>query len=355
MNQKWCGTSMVVAVILLLVIFLWAPAFAQGTSETEDTADRTIKIYVDGVLFIPPGDSSKTADPLLHDGNVYLPIGVLGEALGKPVEWDRAANSVYIGEPAEIAEITVGTAEELISALGSNRRILLKEGLYNLTAVDPGYVSSSVYFSERPDGYELFLDGVHNLTIEGTGNQRSEIVVEPRYANVMNFQNCSNISIVNIKAGHTEDGLCSGGVFLFDNCAGVQIDGTDMYGCGTLGIIFNKVMDAKVTGSTIYGCTWGIMSIQGSSNVLFKDCVFRDNSAYDIMISVMNTSDLTFDSCSFLRNKNASSLFYLSMCENITVENAEFIDNDVLDLAEPEVLSVDASSRFENNTFDGAR
>lgn len=346
---------MVVAVILLLAIFLSVPAFAQNASEMEDVIDRTIKIYVDGVLLIPEDDSPRTSEPLLHDGTVYLPISTLREALGKPVEWDSATNSVYIGKPAEIAEITVGTAEELISALGSNRQILLKEGVYNLTTVDPGYVNSSVYSSERPDGPELFLDGVHNLTIQGIGDKQSEIVVEPRYANVMNFRNCSNISIVNIKAGHTEDGLCSGGVFLFDNCAGIQIDGTHMYGCGTLGLILNKVTDAKVTGSTIYGCTSGIMDIQGSSDVLLKECVFRDNTASSLMIGVTHTSGLTFDSCSFLRNTNASSMFYLSGCENISVKNTEFIDNVVQELTERGELAFDASNRFENNMFDVAR
>lgn len=355
MNKKWCVLSMVGAVVLLLGIFLSAPAFAQNASETKDVIDRTIKVYVDGVLLMPAGDSPKTIEPLLYDGNVYLPIWALREALGKPVEWDSTTNSVYIGEPAEMAEITVGTAEELISALGSNRRILLKEGVYNLTTVDPGYVSPSVYSSERPDGPELFLDGVHNLTIQGAGDEQSEIVVEPRYANVMNFQNCSNISIVNIKAGHTEDGMCSGGVFLFDNCTGIQIDDTQMYGCGTLGLILNKVTDVKVTGSTIYGCTSGIMNIQGSSNVLLKECVFRDNTAYDLMIGVEHTSGLTFDSCSFLRNTNASAMFYLSGCENIAIENTEFIDNDVENLVERGELAVDASSQFKNNMFDAAR
>lgn len=352
MFKKRYATSMVGAIILALVMFLSVPGLAQTANDTEEAIPSAINIYVDGVLLEPADDSLKAAEPLLHDGTVYLPIWALSEALGKPVEWDSATNSVYIGAPAEVSEITVSTAEELVSALGSNRRILLEEGTYNLTAVKPGYINANVYFGEKHDGPELFLDGIHNLTIQGIGDEQSEIIVEPRYANVLNFLNCSNISIANIKAGHTEDGTCSGGVFLFNNCKNIQIDDTDMYGCGTLGLILEKVTAVKVTGSTIYGCTTGIMSAQGSSNILLKDCVFRDNAAYGLMISVEHTSGLTFDSCSFLRNTNASAMFYLTGSENITIKNTEFVDNDVPIFVEPGELAADASSRFENNAFD---
>ena len=355
MNQKWNGTAGLVIVALLLVLSLPVAAVAQSAGEAGAVNDPAIKIYRDGALLTPADDASKPVEPLLYDGNVYLPLWVLREALGKSVEWDSAAGSVYIGESAEIAEITVSTAEELLLSLGSNRRILLKEGVYNLTSVEVGYINANAYFAETPDGGELFLDGVHNLTLQGAGDGRSEIIVEPRYANVINFRNCSNISIGNIKAGHTDEGMCSGGVFFFDNCTEIRIDDTDMYGCGTLGLILNKVTGVRVTGSTIYECTAGIMNIQSSSDILLKDCVFRDNTAYDLMIGVEHTSGLTFDSCSFLGNTEATSLFYVSGSENIALKNTELKDNIVQELTEWGELWVDASCQFEGNLFDDPR
>ena len=355
MNQKWYGTTILTIVILLLGMLLSIPALAQNGTEAEEATDQTIKIYVDGALLTPSSDSQETPGPLQHDGNIYLPLWALREALGKAVEWDSAANSIYIGEPAEVTEITVSTAEELIYALGSNRRILLKEGVYNLTTVKADYINANVYFNDKPDGPELFLDGIHNLTIQGAGAEFSEIIVEPRYANVLNFRNCSNISIVNIKAGHTDSGECSGGVFSFDNCSGIQIDDSDLYGCGTIGLMLYKVTDMRVTGSTIYECTAGIMIIQNSNDLLFSNCVFRDNTSTGNMVSVEHTSGLTFDGCSFQHNTNATSMFYLTGCENITVKNTEFIDNEGQEFVERGVLAVDASSQFENNMFDDPR
>ena len=199
-----------------------------------------------------------------------------------------------------------------------------------------------------------FLDGIHNLTIQGAEDGQSEIVVEPRYANVINFLNCSNISISNIKAGHTEGSVCSGGVFLFHNCVGIQIDNTHMYGCGTRGLSLYKTADVTVTGSTIYECTSGMMNIQSATNIMFQDCVFRDNitAVSNSMINAMYVSGLTFDACSFLRNTNGEVMFTLTGCENIVVSNTEFFDNEVREFSDQGDLEVDASSRFEDNKFD---
>jgi len=252
-------------------------------------------------------------------------------------------------------EITVGTAEELLTALGSNRRILLKEGEYNLTAAEPGFVgSANVYFEACTDGLQLILNEVHNLTIQGAGDTGSEILIEPRYAYVMGFLNCSNVSIAGIKAGHTEGGECEGGVFSFDNSTGIQVENTSMYGCGTVGICLNESADVKVTGSTIYECTGFIMEIYNSSDILFRDCVFRNNTggAY-----IDTASNLTIDSCSFLRNTDVFSMFSIWESENITVQNTEFIENDGEELVDQygNDIEFDASNRFESNSFDGTR
>jgi hypothetical protein len=44
------------------------------------------------------------------------------------------------------------------------------------------------------------LKDVFNLTIEGIGEEPSQILIEPRYAYVLSFINAENIKINNIKA-----------------------------------------------------------------------------------------------------------------------------------------------------------
>ena len=111
MNQKGYRTSMLATVALLMGILLSVPAFAQATSET-DVIDHTIKVYVDGVPLTLVDNYPQNIKPLVYEGNVYLPLWALREAVDEPVVWDSDTNSVYIGELPERAEITVGTTED---------------------------------------------------------------------------------------------------------------------------------------------------------------------------------------------------------------------------------------------------
>jgi len=338
---------------------LGTPVFAQSLSKTIDILYKDIKIYVDGNLIIPKDAAGRIVEPFIYEGTTYLPVRAISEALGKTVEWDGTTNSVYIGEaiPQGIVEVTVSTAEELIAALGSNRRILLEEGEYNLSTVNPSIVNnSSISYREAYDGLELLLDGVNNLTIQGAGDNQSEIVVEPRYAFIMSFQNSSNISIINIKAGHTEGGYCQGGVFSFENSSGIKIEDTLMYGCGTIGLDLSYVSDMSVVNSSIYECTYGIITVDHSSGILFKDCIFRDNKGF-IMVQVDQTSGFTIDSCSFLRNINDASyfpdpMFSISQSENVVIKNTLFTENVAEKLIAQGDIVFDASNTFKNNSFD---
>jgi len=356
--KKTKGIVIRIAVILLVAIIFCAPALAKNLSKTIDVTYKDIKIYVDGEIIIPTDASGRVVEPFIYEGTTYLPVRAVSEALGKTVEWDSTSNSVYIGEsiPQEITEITVGTAEELVAALGSNRRILLQEGEYNLTKVSASYVNNpSVSFREEYDGPELVLTGIHNLTIQGLGDNRSEIVIEPRYAFVMSFTDCSNISIDNIKAGHTEGGYCAGGVFSFENSSAIRINDASMYGCGTYGLRLERVMDMKVAGSSIYECTYGIMTVDSCADISFENCIFRDNTGFN-MVTVGNTSGFAIDSCEFLRNTPywdyPYPMFSISQSENVVVKNTKFADNVANGLIEQENIEFDASNTFENNQFD---
>ena len=278
----------------------------------------------------------------------------------------------------EIIEIKVSTAEEFVAALGSNRRILLEEGVYNLTNISPFYVSDyngeAIYYGEVFDGFHLVLVDVNNLSIIGIGDMPSELVVEPRYASVLYFSGCSNISISNIKAGHIDkDGFCYGAVFSFMNSEGIRIDDTLMYGCGAYGLQMSGVKDMSVFSSTIYECTYGSMwLIDDNLDILFKDCEFRDNSGFSTVEITRGPFSITFDSCTFRNNRclpegdsiswlhplinimdaNIMDANYEANYEaNLTIKNSLFVDNTANMFINPNTYAVDASNTFENNTF----
>ena len=361
MNKKTKRIIVGLFAVLLVTIVLGTPVLAQNLSKTINVFYRDIKIYVDGDLIIPKDAAGRIVEPFIYEGTTYLPVRAISEALGKTVEWDGASNSVYIGEsiPQDIVEVTVSTAEELIAALGSNKKILLEEGIYNLTTANPSNINNSlVSFIEAYDGPELTLNGVHNLTIQGAGDKQSEIIIEPRYAWVMNFKNCSNIYLSNLHVGHTEGGYCEGGVFAFESSSGIKIEDTLMYGCGTYGLSLSEVSDMSVVNSSIYECTYGIMMVHNSSDISFKSCEFRDNTGF-IMVEVGGTSGFTIDSCSFRGNINDSlyfpdPMFSIYQSDNVTIKNTLFEDNKAEKLIEQEGVKFDASNTFKNNSFDSA-
>ncbi len=343
------------AVILCAFLLLCnLPAYAAQLRKTIEIAYRDIKIYIGGGEFQPKDAMGNDVEPFIYDGTTYLPVRAISSALGKEIDWDCESNSIYIGGRKQ-EKITVSTAAEFLNALGSDRRIILKEGVYNLTAAASQYKSNEqFYWNEVFDGSELCLKGIKNLTIEGAGADPSEIIVEPRYAFVLSFLESSNITIDNIKAGHTEGGYCVGGVFSFENSSSIGISGAYMYGCGTTGLSLNNVTGMSVTNSSIYECTYNIMSVMNSKNISFDKCLFRDNAEYDL-INIYDTSDMSFSRCEFRGNRAGDAgtewaqypFFSVKGSQNISVSNSKFIDNYA------KCLDSSGTVELKDNTLEG--
>ena len=110
----------------------------------------------------------------------------------------------------------VTTAEEFLKALGNDTRIVIPgytvlkltpaiedeeiRAAYNIGEFDIYYDHYDEYnkprlgWSDQFDGKELDIAGMNNLTIEGEGDMAG-IIVEPRYAYVLSFFNCKDITL----------------------------------------------------------------------------------------------------------------------------------------------------------------
>jgi len=87
--------GMLVIAMITTAIF---PAFAASTTRQLNAVFSNIKIYVDDLLIHPKDGQGNPVEPFIYQGTVYLPVRAVAEALGKPVSWDGATNSVYIGK-----------------------------------------------------------------------------------------------------------------------------------------------------------------------------------------------------------------------------------------------------------------
>ena len=186
--------------------------------------------------------------------------------------------------PTEVATggtIVVTDVDDFLAAIGPDRTIVLDGELFDLSAASSyGSLGGEYwYWQESYDGPELVIENVSGLSIQGSAAAPNNTVLSatPRYANVLNFNHCDNISIAGFTAGHTkEPGSCAGGVLRFIQCQGVLVEGMRLYGCGILGIQTSQCADLSVLRTEIYECSQGAGQFFMTDGITFTDCDIHD-------------------------------------------------------------------------------
>ena len=176
-------------------------------------------------------------------------------------------------------EVHVTDAEELLSAIAPNTTIVLDAGIYDLSAtMDYGGPGGDWYFwISEYDGYTLQITGVTGLSIVGAGKGETVLMADPRYASVIRFQGCDDVSLKGFTAGHSEaPGFCTGNVLDFIVCENVSVEDCGLYGCGVLGIWGASCTGFTVKNTDIYECASGAAEFSGCSGVVFEGCSIYD-------------------------------------------------------------------------------
>ena len=177
-------------------------------------------------------------------------------------------------------QVHVSTVDELLSAIAPDTEIILDSEFYDLsTAAGYGEGNAQYYrWEEVFDGVQLTIQDVNNLTIRAEGDIKSHTVsARPRYAHVLNFDNCSAITVEGFTAGHTfEPGSCAGGVLGFFGCQDILVQNCGLYGCGVVGVWSERSKDIQVANCDIYECSWGGIYMVGCQDVSFNGNTFRD-------------------------------------------------------------------------------
>ena len=227
----------------------------------------------------------------------------------------------------------VSSIDQLIEAIEPGANITLEEGEYNLSDyVVP--LRSQVIFDrwceEHPylyinsvyDGAELVIQNCDDLWIEGGTDDRSdtELVTDPRYAAVLRFENCNNLTLIDLTAGHTENGDCTGNVFDFRNCKNIDLHNMDIYGCGVYGISAYLCEDVCVTNCNIHDCEYGPFDIAYcKGEFLFENCSLTGSGSggsYDFA----RGCGLSFTDCRF--GQKESNIWYFA--EGVEFWNCEW-------------------------------
>jgi len=216
--------------------------------------------------------------------------------------------------------ITVTDVEDLAEAIRPGAAILIAPGRYNMSEWldevwekkgeawnwDHAYVRIEKCF----DGLQLVVTGADGLIISGGGETCAdvEIVVEPRYANVLGFEDCEGVTVCDLTAGHTDTGECSGSVVYCEGCTGVVLANDDLYGCGVSGLETESSADIYLYKTTIRDCSLCPMEISDCTGNLAAYHSRFVNSGFFGFYGC-DEADIYFYACEF-GERESNSLYF---------------------------------------------
>ena len=219
---------------------------------------------------------------------------------GNPIQ-EFEQTGVKAEEPANpqpMLQIHVSTVDELIAAIGPNTEIILDGDFYDLSqATGYGtYKGDHYYWEDIFDGPGLVICNVQNMTIRSNdGNVKGHTIsAVPRYADVLAFSSCENITLSGFTAGHTrEPGSCAGGVIEFRDCDRMTVDNCGLYGCGILGVYSEYSSGITVKNCDIYECSQGGIQLRDTDTIILENNTFRDLGGEEL--SFPGSTNITVD------------------------------------------------------------
>lgn len=247
--------------------------------------------------------------------------------------------------------VKVSTAAELLAAIAPDTTIELAEGDYHLSEV-PDEKRQYLRWTQEFDGNTITIRNCKNLRLVCTGNPPAHLIATPRYANVLAFDHCENVSLENLVLGHSPDkGECSNGVIATSDSKNISLTKCDLYGCGTEALTLTKSSNITITDSTLRDCSYGIMTITSSDHVTLTRTTLRDNQEF-WGIKLDDADHITFDTCTLSHNKSTEEPLIAAISSSaILFKNCTLKDNTATALTnKPDTVKLE-SCTTTNNTF----
>ena len=284
--------------------------------------------YIPSDIFVVPTDPNHfyldDFDSLAQDAMPHY-VGTDG----MPVSKEDAAY-------APGGAITVSSPRELLEAIGPDCYIIMEPGYYNLSDEMEAIWSreGQRWNDEHPyaqlrecfDGVELVVQNVDGFVLAGGTEYpgSTELVIDPRYGAILNFESCSDISLFNLTMGHTNLGECGGNVLNFNGCQSITLNALDVYGCGYYGIgAHSGTGELYAYECTIRDCAQGPLEIyECDGRFAFWNCTMIGSESY-AWYEAGGRSALAFYECTFGVNETS----YFMFLEDVYTENCIWSDD----------------------------
>jgi len=321
---------------------------------------RTFVCIVIGSPFMDTDTKSVRLDvpAMIVNSRTLVPLRAVSEAFDCQVSWDEVTRTVNIISSALPVQETVyaATADELLNAIGNNKKIILTAEYYDLSAtnsVNNENVTKQQGFFEKSLG-SYTVTNVSNMSIEGA----AEIVTNDKMADVLEFKSCENITLSGLSVGHTtsyEQYRCEGAVIRLYNCKNININNCELYGCGAFGIYADGVEKLTVSGGKIYDCSYTGIWLTGYSDAVVNKTEFCDSNHNDGFIRI-DDSKIVCNDCN-IHNITTSREFIgvldWDTVSEITLNNCVFTDNNFIKMiGEAQARVTFNGCTFENNNGD---
>lgn len=234
----------------------------------------------------------------------------------------------------------VSNVDDFLAAIAPDAEILLTEGTYYLNSAKDYGKSQSPYYdweSRGTNDFALVLKA-DNLTIRGGGQGKTNLLTEPRTADVLTLRECRNVTLESMSLGHTvEPQACDGCVISLSSAENTALKDLDLYGCGTVGVYSSL-----------------------SQGLLVQDCVIHD-CAYE-GITLFESTDVTIQSSTFRslgKDTPVNDVFHIYNSNNVDISNCVITNNYVEYLLGVNTFQYDQVSEgtitFHNNQVSGNR
>ena len=252
---------------------------------------------VSGPFFHADADIPTAAIPVIDENGASLEQAGVEAMMRAPFDVESYAPPVsdptYSEEHLPMTEgMTVShvtTADEFLAAIGNNSVIYVDASLIDFSTASNYGGTGSVYYywMDVYDGPGLVIQGVRNLQIIGQGKDKTILQATPRYADVLNFDSCTGISICDLTAGHLREapGSCAGDVFEFSGCWDVEILNCGLFGCGVNGIGASNCSDFIIRDTEIYECSEYGANLWNCGHFIFQDCCIHDCYTNGLMLT----------------------------------------------------------------------
>ena len=267
----------------------------------------------------------------------------------EPEETAEPEAPAVTDEPVPDEAVRVSTVDEFLDAIAPDTTVVLTAGYYEIsTASNYGKPSNSGCYSwiKVFDGYILEIHNVDGLRIVGEGAERTKLLTDPRYANVLQFVSCQDLTIEDLTAGHVQEpGFCSGGVLSFENCGGCTVRRCGLFGCGTVGVWAENCADLRIEDTTVYECSSYAYQFSLCRGVRVTGGEVRDcgksttGSPADVLFSVQRCSGVFFsglrvhDNYAYQMLRSSLSLGIVFLSDRVTDNHFSTVLN--LDLNAP--------------------